>query len=101
MNKNIRQYALHSLTEFINSDLKEYSSNRNYDYGPNNRKNTSNLSKFITHGILTEKEIIKHSLAKFKYEVVEKFIQEILWRIYWKGWLEKRSAVWSLSLIHI
>ena len=95
MNKNIRQYALHSLTEFINSDLKEYSSKRNYDYGPNNRKNTSNLSKFITHGILTEKEIIKHSLAKFKYEVVEKFIQEILWRIYWKGWLEKRSAVWS------
>ena len=66
MNKNIRQYALHSLTEFINSDLKEYSSKRNYDYGPNNRKNTSNLSKFITHGILTEKEIIKRILHDFK-----------------------------------
>ena len=52
-------------------------------------KNTSNLSKFITHGILTEKEIITQSLEKFKYEVIEKFIQEILWRIYWKGWLEK------------
>ena len=95
MNKNIREHALVSLSEFISSDLKEYSSKRNYDYGPSNRKNTSNLSKFITHGILTEKEIITQSLEKFKYEVIEKFIQEILWRIYWKGWLEKRSTVWS------
>ena len=44
---------------------------------------------------MTEKEIITQSLEKFKYEVIEKFIQEILWRIYWKGWLEKRSTVWS------
>ena len=51
MNKNIREHALVSLSDFISSDLKEYSSKRNYDYGPNNRKNTSNLSKFITHGI--------------------------------------------------
>ena len=34
-------------------------------------------------------------MEKFKYEVIEKFIQEILWRICWKGWLEKRSTVWS------
>jgi hypothetical protein len=25
----------------------------------------------------------------------EKFIQEILWRVYWKGWLELRPNVWS------
>ena len=38
MNKNIREHALVSLSEFISSDLKEYSSKRNYDYGPSNRK---------------------------------------------------------------
>ena len=25
----------------------------------------------------------------------EKFIQEILWRVYWKGWLELRPNIWS------
>ena len=57
MNKNIREHALVSLSEFISSDLKEYSSKEILNYGPSNRKNTSNLSKFITHGILTEKKL--------------------------------------------
>ena len=26
---------------------------------------------------------------------VDKFIQEIFWRIYWKGWLELRPKVWT------
>ena len=26
---------------------------------------------------------------------IEKFIQEIYWRTYWKGWLELRPAVWE------
>ena len=95
MDKNIRQEALNNLAEFVNSDLKNYSNKRNYDFGPNNRKNTSNLSKYITHGIIHEEEIIRMSLAKYKYQEIEKFIQEILWRIYWKGWLEKRHGVWS------
>ena len=25
----------------------------------------------------------------------EKFIQEVLWRTYWKGWLELRPNVWT------
>ncbi len=95
MNKNLRIEALNKLEEFVNFDLKNYTNKRNYDFGPNNRKNTSNLSKYITHGILCEEEIIKTSLAKYEYQEIEKFIQEILWRIYWKGWLEKRPAVWS------
>ena len=48
--------------------------------------------KFTIEKIIRKIYSIKH---KFNYEVIEKFIQEILWRIYWKGWLEKRSTVWS------
>ena len=25
----------------------------------------------------------------------EKFIQEVMWRTYWKGWLEMRPKVWQ------
>jgi deoxyribodipyrimidine photo-lyase len=27
-------------------------------------------------------------------QTAEKFIQEVLWRTYWKGWLEQRPSVW-------
>ena len=27
-------------------------------------------------------------------QIAEKFIQEVFWRIYWRGWLEHRPAVW-------
>jgi hypothetical protein len=53
------------------------------------------LSPYITHGIVNEQEIIKKSLGKFSFSKNEKFIQEVLWRTYWKGWLELRPNVWS------
>ena len=39
-----------------------YASQRNYDFGPEKRNNVSNLSKFITHRILNEFELIKSVL---------------------------------------
>ena len=30
-----------------------------------------------------------------KYENIEKFVQEVFWRSYWKGWLEGRPEVWE------
>ena len=38
---------------------------------------------------------ISKFLNKHPYLKVEKYIQEIYWRIYWKGWLELRPEVWS------
>ena len=38
---------------------------------------------------------IRESLKKHSYLTSEKFIQEILWRIYWRGWLELRPQVWK------
>ena len=34
-------------------------------------------------------------LAQHRPEVADKFVQEVLWRTYWKGWLEMRPAVWA------
>ena len=90
-----KSYAIKNLNNFINQSLINYSKLRNFDFGPDKRSNTSCLSPYVTHGIINELEIIDKSLKKFSFFKNEKFIQEILWRTYSKGWLELRPNVWS------
>ncbi|MDC0191817.1 DNA photolyase [Alphaproteobacteria bacterium] len=87
--------AKEKLTYFIEEKLINYSKLRNFKTDIKDKSTTSNLSPYITHGILSEKEVIKECLKKHSYITSEKFIQEILWRIYWKGWLEIRPQVWK------
>ena len=96
-----RAKALDKLNNFVENNLSEYSKLRNFDYGPDNRSNISCLSPYITHGIINEKEVIKKSLDKFSFAKNEKFIQEVLWRTYGKGWLELRPSVWTDFLIEL
>ena len=90
-----RAKAVDKLNHFVENNLFEYSRLRNFDFGPDNRSNISCLSPYITHGIINELEVIDKSLKKFSFVKNEKFIQEVLWRVYWKGWLELRPNVWS------
>ena len=96
-----RAEAVEKLNYFIENNLLEYAKLRNFDFGPENKSNISCLSPYITHGIINELEVIKKSLKKFSFIKNEKFIQEILWRVYWKGWLELRPNVWSDYLIEL
>ena len=96
-----RAKALEKLNHFVENNLSEYSKLRNFDFGPENRSNISCLSPYITHGIINEKEVIQKSLNKFSFSKNEKFIQEVLWRTYWKGWLELRPGVWNDYLIEL
>jgi len=90
-----RAKALNQLNNFVDNNLAEYSKLRNFDFGPEKRSNISCLSPYITHGIINEKEVIQKALSKFSFSKNEKFIQEVLWRTYWKGWLELRPNVWT------
>ena len=90
-----RSAAINKLDQFIENNLSQYAKLRNFDYGSKKRNNISCLSPYITHGVINEIEIIDKSLKKFSFTKNEKFIQEILWRIYWKGWLELRPVVWK------
>ena len=90
-----RAKAVDQLNNFIEQNLSDYSKLRNFDFGPDNRSNISCLSPYITHGIINELEVVDKSLKKFSFAKNEKFIQEVLWRVYWKGWLELRPNVWS------
>ena len=93
--KPTRIEAKKNLTYFIEEKLINYSKLRNFKFDIDDKTTTSNLSPYITHGILSENEVIRESLKKHSYLTSEKFIQEILWRIYWRGWLELRPQVWK------
>ena len=90
-----RAAAIEKLSIFIENGLLNYSKSRNFDYGPEKRSNISCLSPYITHGVINEQEVIDACLKKYSFIKNEKFIQEVLWRIYWKGWLELRPKVYS------
>ena len=92
---NIKDEALSRLENFSNNNLGKYAANRNFDPGPENRNNTSLLSKYISHRIIDEQETIRSAYNKLPYKKIEKFVQEVFWRTYWKGWLEMRPQVWD------
>ena len=96
-----RAKAIDKLNNFVEKNLSDYSRLRNFDFGPDKRDNVSCLSPYVTHGVLSEIEIIKKSLSKFSFSKNEKFIQEVLWRTYWKGWLELRPNVWTDYLVSL
>ena len=90
-----RDGALKKLDNFIENEIINYNSKRNFDFGPKERKNVSSLSPYITHRLINEYETVERVLKKRPYQKVEKYVQEIFWRVYWKGWLELRPKVWT------
>ena len=93
--KTSRKEALEVLENYVEKEITNYNSKRNFDFGPLNRENVSCLSPYITHRLITEYEVTKKVLSMHPHQKVEKYIQEIFWRVYWKGWLELRPKVWS------
>ena len=90
-----RQSGLDRLRSFLPQAGNLYSSGRNYDHGPENRKNVSCLSPWIRHRLVLEKEVLSETLSCHSVRNAEKFIQEVFWRTYFKGWLEHHPTVWS------
>jgi hypothetical protein len=99
--KPSRTFAEELMNKFIENNLVNYSKLRNFDYGPDKRSNVSCLSPYVTHGVISEVELIKKSLNKYSFVKNEKFIQEIMWRTFWKGWMELRPDVWTDYLLEL
>ncbi|WP_374419198.1 FAD-binding domain-containing protein [Novosphingobium arvoryzae] len=88
-----RAAALERLAAFLPHAGADYARLRNIDQGPDDRSNVSALSPWIRRRILTEEEVIAAVLRRHGFARAEKFIQEVCWRTYWKGWLELRPGV--------
>ena len=82
------------LDNFVTSAGSVYAAKRNFDFGPSDRSNVSTLSPYIRHRLITESEVVSAVLARHSAAAAEKFIQEVCWRTYWRGWLEQRPQVW-------
>ena len=75
--------------------MGRYAAVRNEDRGPGDRSNVSMLSPWLRRRLVTEREAIEAALESYAPSTVDKFVSEVLWRSYFKGWLEQRPEVWT------
>lgn len=90
-----RAAGLARLEAFTPSMGRVYAAHRNEDRGPDDRSNVSALSAHVRRRMICEDELVTAAIAAHGPEGAEKFIQEVCWRTYWKGWLEMRPSVWT------
>ncbi len=92
-----RDAALARLAQFLPAAGRRYADTRNDDGGPADgwRGNVSQLSPWLHAGSISEAEVIEAVLGAHSPRAAEKFIAEVFWRIYFKGYLEQRPAVWG------
>ncbi len=93
-----RAAGLARLAEFLPRAGRIYANERNYDDGTpaqGARRGVSQLSPWLKHGLLSEAEVIDAALAHHSFEQCEKFVSEVFWRVYFKGYLEQRPAIWD------
>jgi hypothetical protein len=84
-----RESGLRRLEEFLPFAGRDYAERRNHVPGV-----VSGLAPYIRHRLISEHEVVAAVLQRHSYQIAEKFIQEVCWRTYWKGWLEMRPEVW-------
>lgn len=92
-----RAAGLARLDEFLPRAGRFYAENRNADEGQREaaRRNVSQLSPWLHAGILSEAEVVDAVLGQHSPRAAEKFIAEVFWRVYFKGYLEQRPSVWA------
>ena len=90
-----RETALARWEVFLPHAGRTYQETRNHDHGPDRRSNTSVLSPFVAHRLITEQELVTEAIARHGEGGAYKFASEVYWRTYFKGWLEARPSVWT------
>ncbi len=86
------------LLGFVPRMGRRYASGRNYDRGPGRHSAVSTLSPYLRRRLVLEQDVVAAALAEHGAEGAEKFVQEVLWRGYFKGWLERRPGIWTSYL---
>lgn len=93
-----RTRGLARLAEFLPAAGRRYADERNHDNGPLEgaaRGNVSQLSPWLHAGLLGAPEVLEAVLGQHSPRAAEKFIAEVFWRLYFKGYLEQRPQIWD------
>lgn len=83
------------LAAFVPRMGRRYANGRNTDHGAGAHRAVSVLSPYIRRRLVLESDVVAAALAAHGPEDSEKFVQEVVWRGYFKGWLEQRPQVWA------
>ncbi len=89
-----RAAGLAQLGEFLPRAGRDYAEERNY-VAPPAHANVSGMSPWIRCRLISEEEVAAAAVERHGFAGAEKFVQEVYWRTYWKGWLEQRPEVWT------
>jgi deoxyribodipyrimidine photo-lyase len=87
-----RAAGLARLAEFVPA-AGRYGAERNFVRDGHDQ--VSRLSPWVQKRLILESEVVAAATGRWPFVAVEKFVQEVYWRTYWKGWLEQRPAAWS------
>ncbi len=90
--KPTRAAGLDRLAHFLPRAGVAYAARRNEDLP--GHPHVSGLSPWIRHRLVTEAEVIA-AVRQRHPQGADKFLAEVWWRTYWKGWLELRPQVWT------
>lgn len=93
--KPSREAGLRRLGDFAHRAGPLYAKSRNFDFGPGRRGNVSMLSPYLRHRLVLEEEVLDTVLQQHPEGASAKFVEEVFWRAYFKGWLEQRPSVWT------
>ena len=89
----VRQHSIDKMTDWMPNAASSYQSSRNYDL--DGKQTTSRLSESISAGILSEMDVIDCA-KRFNISMKNnKFIEEIFWRVYFRGYFETHPSVWK------
>jgi deoxyribodipyrimidine photo-lyase len=90
-----RSEGLRRLQAFLPLAGRVYADQRNHDRGADHRDAVSTLSPYIRHRLISEQEVLRAVIDQQGAPAAEKFITEVFWRTYWKGYLEMRPTIWD------
>ena len=90
-----RTAGLARLSAFLADGGAGYAGSRNTDRGPDGRSTTSALSPYTRRRLVTEAEIVAAAIDMFGEQGADKFVSEVFWRTYFKGYLETHPSAWT------
>lgn len=90
-----RAAGLARLSDFLDGTGSAYAAERNTDRGPNRAPTTSGLSPYLRRRLVTEAEVAAAADRALGDGGAEKFVSEVFWRTYLKGYLETHPAAWT------
>ena len=90
-----RTHGLTLLDRFTPAMGQRYAKSRNFDHGPGQHTAVSMLSPYVRRRLVLEEELVSEAVRAHGFDGAEKFVEEVFWRGYFKGWLERRPQVWA------